>query len=103
MISRERRDYEYFRYSEEDNAYGQKTLIKDDENNPVVFGTVSMSIFDTANAFTGDVRFKDSKYLGLTNDKFIDTSFVINYKGEHLRVQYIVPRGRYKQVFLNSI
>ena len=99
MINSNMREYSYFLYSE-DNAYGQATLIKDDNGEPVVQGTVKISIHNTSTSTQDNILYKDAAYLGLTHDKDISDAYVIQYGKELLKVLYIVPQGRYRQVFM---
>lgn len=95
MINANMREYDYYLYGD-NNGYGQPTLSKE------VQGTVKMSI-DTTNQNTQDnVNYKDSKYIGLTHADVTD-KFVIQYGKEKLKVLYVQPKGRFKQVFMGSM
>ena len=102
MISAQMREYNYFLYGEEDD-YGQKTLIKDDNGEPVVQGTVKLAINNTSTSIQDNIRYKDARYIGLTMDNNISDSYAIEYGDERLKVLYVNPQGRYKQVFLNTL
>lgn len=79
------------------DEYGQQTLSQE----PV--GQVKMAI-NTSNLSTADnIKYKDATYIGLTMDKAINDSWVINLGEEKLKVLYVNPMGRYKQVFLKEI
>jgi hypothetical protein len=96
MINTDMRSYNYYTLGALD-AYGQPAL----SGEPV--GTVKMAINISAQAITDNVLYKDAKYIGLTMDAKVNDTYVIDYDGaEKLKVLYINPKGRYKQVFLNS-
>lgn len=102
MINSNMRDYNYFLYGEQ-NDYGQSTLIKDDNGEPKIQGTIKMSINNTNTSIQDNILYRDASYLGLTHDKAINDTYVIEYGKERLKVLYIIPSGRYTQVFMKSI
>ena len=88
--------YNYFTFGVLDE-YGQQTIA----TTPV--GTVKLAI-NTSNITTGDnIKYKDATYIGLTLDSLVNDSYVIEYDNEKLKVLYVIPIGRYKQVFLKEI
>ena len=103
MINAQMKEYNYFLYSSEPDVYGQTTLIKDANGEPAVQGTIKMAINNTSTAIQDNIRYKDATYIGLTLNKFIDDTYVIQHGNERLKVLYVNPQGRYRQVFLNSI
>ena len=103
MINANMREYNYFLYNSDTDAYGQKTLIKDDNGEPVIQGTIKMSIDNTTTAIQDNINYQNAQYIGLTMNKNISDHYVIQYGEEQLKVLYVVPKGRYRQVFLNSI
>ena len=100
MINANMREYNYYLY-DEPNSYGQRTIIKDNNGEPVIQGTVKLSIANTTTNVHDSIRYKDATYIGLTMDKNINDSFVIQYGGVKLKVLYVIE-GRYRQVFLNE-
>lgn len=96
MINSNMRTYNYFLYSEND-AYGQGSITDEAQ------GTVKMSITNTSTSTQDNILYKDATYLGLTLDKSIDDTYVIEYGKERLKVLYTVPQGRYRQVFMKYI
>ena len=92
MINANMRDYEYYLYGD-DNGYGQPTLSKE------VQGSVKMSIETTTQSVQENVNYKGAKYIGFTHSAVTD-KFVIKYGEEMLKVLYVQPKGRYKQVFM---
>lgn len=93
MISTQMKNYNYFTIGERD-AYGQQTLSTDPK------GFVKMSINIISQSITDNINYKDATYLGLTFDKNIDDTYVIKYDDVMLKVMYVNPMGRYRQVFL---
>jgi hypothetical protein len=92
------RDYDYYLLGD-DNGYGQITLIRDDNAEPLKQGSVKLSISTITKTVSDDIRYSDASYIGLTQDSIKDT-YVIQYGGELLKVQYVIPDGRYTQVFM---
>lgn len=93
MINSRMRAYDYFLIGN-DNGYGQLTLT------PEVQGKVAMSIATLNKAVVDNIRYSDASYIGLTHDKTINDTYVIQYGNELLKVQYVNSDGRYTQVFL---
>lgn len=100
MISSNMRTYDYYLLGD-DNGYGQITLIRDDNANPIKQGEVKLSITTLTKTVTDDIRYTDASYLGLTQDKNIDDTYVIQYGQDLLKVQYVNKDGRYTQVFMS--
>lgn len=95
MINSRMTEYEYYLLGE-DNGYGQQTISPDKQ------GTVQMSISSISQSVADDIRYSDSKYIGLTFDRNINDTYVIQYEQELLKVQYVNKDGRYTQVFMGS-
>lgn len=93
MINSRMQDMEYFLLGV-DNGYGQITM------SPEPQGTIKLSISTITKAVSDDIRYSDASYLGLTQDKSIKDTYIIKYGDELLKVQYVIPDGRYTQVFL---
>jgi hypothetical protein len=88
--------YDYYTYSEA-NGYGQPTL------SSTVQGTIKIAVYNSSTAIQDNIKYKDCSYVGITHDKAVNDSYVIQYGNEKLKVQYVNPQGRYKQVFLKNI
>lgn len=95
MINNDFKTYNYYTYGALD-AYGQPTLSKE------AAGSVKIAIYSISTAIADNVRYKDSTYIGLTAAA-VDDSFVIQYGEERLKVLYVVPKGRLKQVFMKNL
>lgn len=102
MINTSMREYEYFQYSAGPNEYGQQTLIKDENGQPKVQGTVKMAISLTTQGVQDSVTYHNAQFCAQTLDKAIDDTYVIQYGKMRLKVLFVAPGGRYRQVFLNE-
>lgn len=96
MINTDMREYDFFTFGE-DNGYGMPTL----SETPT--GKVIMAINTTSQSIQDNIRFKDATYIGLTHSSTIGDNCVIQYGNEKLKVLYINPKGRHKQVFMKNI
>lgn len=93
MISIQLKNYDYYTF-EEKNSYGQPSLSQTDK------GTVKMAINLISEVISENAIYSDAQYVGLTFDKDIDSKYVIQYGDDKLKVLYVNPLGRYRQVFL---
>ena len=96
MINTQMRTYNYFTFGDND-GYGQPQLSTTPK------GTVKMAINTTSTAIQDSILYKDASYIGLTLSSVLDDKCVIQYGTEKLKVLYIVPTGRYKQVYLKAL
>lgn len=94
MINADMRDYDFFIYGEND-GYGQPTLSEKK-------GTVKMAINISSQRVQENINYSNCSYIGLTYE-LLDTTYVIEYEGKKLKVLYVNPRGRFKQVFLGNM
>ena len=95
MINADMRNYDYFIYGEAD-AYGQQQLSE------TAAGTIKMAINIASQSVRDSVAYSGTEYTGLTHAA-IDDSYVIQYGEERLKVLYVNPRGRFKQVYLTRV
>lgn len=95
MINADMRIYDYFTLGEND-AYGQPAMSAE----PV--GTIKMAINISSQSVQDNINYKDCQYVGLTHANVNDT-YVIQYGTEKLKVLYVNPKGRYKQVFMREM
>lgn len=105
MINADMREYPYYLYGEPDE-YGQTNIIKDENGEPVVQGTVQMAIYTTSQSIQDNINYQNATYLGLSLSNIFTDKFIIGTKGlssDYLKVLYTNPQGRYTQVFLGSI
>lgn len=96
MIITDMRNYNYFIYGDVDK-YGQ-TQIADEPT-----GTVKMAINIMSQSVQDNIKYRDCSYIGLTHDKGIDDTYVIEYGNEKLKVLYVNPKGRYKQIYMSEM
>lgn len=92
MINTDMRTYNYFTFGEK-NEYGEAVL----SENPQ--GTVNMSINSVSQNISDNPNYADATYIGLTRAQ-VNNTYVIDYDGVKLKVLYVNPRGRMKQVFM---
>ena len=98
MVNADMRFYNYFTIGEA-NAYGQAQMPAKDAE-PV--GQIKMAINTSSQSTQDSVNYKDCNYIGLTHAEVKDT-YVIEYGNERLKVLYVNPKGRLKQVFLKAL
>lgn len=96
MINADMRTYNYY-------TYGALNEYKQPQLSPDVQGTIKIAINSTSQAIQDDIRYKDCTYMGLTHNKTVNDTFVIEYGKEKLKVLYVNPKGKYFQVFLKNI
>lgn len=96
MINAQMKEYNFYTFGEKDE-YGQLEI------SPTPKGTIKIAINTISQIISENVKYKDSTYLGLTLAEVNDT-YVIDYgNGERLKVLYVNPEGRYKQVFMRAL
>lgn len=88
--------YNYFTFGAFDE-YGQQVLSTEPE------GQVKMAVNILSQTVADSIKYKESEYIGLTFNNSIDDSWAIAYGETKLKVLYVNPMGRYKQVFLKQI
>lgn len=93
MINTSMREYGYYLLTRQDD-YGQQRI-----NSDVPVGTLKMSINTTSQSIQENINYSGSQYIGLTFAE-VDDTYVIKYGEKRLKVLYVNPAGRYKQVFL---
>ena len=98
MINADMRLYNYFTIGEA-NAYGQVTM---PAKNAEPVGQIKMAINISSQNTQENVNYKDCNYIGLTQAEVKDT-YVIQYGKERLKVLYINPKGKFKQVYLKKL
>lgn len=98
MINANMRTYDYYTIKNKD-SYGQDVLPAADATPD---GQIKMSINITSQSVQDNINYENAQYMGLTLAP-IDNSYVVSYGEEKLKVLYVNPQGRYKQVFLNRI
>lgn len=95
MINTDFRLYNYFTIGAVDE-YGQP------QTSPEVQGTVKMAIYITSQSIQDNINYSNAQYIGLTTAN-VDDTYIIEYNDKKLKVLYVNPKGRYKQVFLGDV
>lgn len=96
MINADIHSYNYYTFGTKD-AYGQPQLSKEAQ------GVIKISINIVSQSITDNVNYKQATYIGLTRDANVNDTYVIDYEGTKLKVLYVNPKGRLKQVFLGEM
>ena len=94
MINAQKKIYNYEKFGGLDD-YGQPALSAET-------GTIKMSINLTNETLNENALYSGAQYVGLTMAN-IDASYIIHFGNEKLKVLYVNPAGRYKQVFLARV
>lgn len=96
MINANMREYDYCLYGEND-AYGVPSLTEcTNEKLKMAIEIASQSIQDS-------ILYSGCSYVGLTHDSAVNDKMVVMYGDEKLKIQYVNPRGRYIQVFMERM
>ena len=93
MINTDMRNYDYYLYGEEDE-YGQL------QAPDTVAGTIKMSIDTVVQRIQDSVIYNESEFIGLTHDKNVSDKYIIQYGDMKLKVLYVNPKGRFRQVYM---
>lgn len=101
MINANMREYNYFLLSADTDDYGQQTLIKDENGEPIIQGTIKMAISEASQSVLENILYKGTSYIGITQDKAVSDHYIIVYKDIKLKVQY-VSESRFKTVYLGE-
>ena len=96
MINANWRSYDYFTLGALDE-YGQ------DKVSDTPQGKVKIAIFPTSESVQQNILYLNAQYMGLTFDKSVNDKFLIDYNGERLKVLYVKPTGRMRQVFMSRV
>ena len=99
MINADMRLYDYFTLGD-DNGYGQPQLPAVDAEPD---GQIKMAINITSQSTQDNVNYQDAQYVGLTFADVDDTYIITRSLHERLKVLYVNPKGRLKQVFMKRI
>lgn len=96
MITTQMRQYTYKKISNSLDDYGQPTVEE-------IEGTIKMTINFTSETVQDNSLYSGAQYVGLTLNKNINDTYIINYEGESLKVLYVNKSGKYKQVFMARV
>ena len=75
------------------DAYGQPTEGE-------IQGTVKLAIYTTSQATQDNVNYQNANYIGLTTASGITDKYIIHNGDKKLKVLYVNPVGRFKQLFM---
>ena len=92
MINADMRIYDFYTLGK-DNGYGQAAISSEPQ------GKIKIAINITSQSIQDNIVYKKAEYIGLTQEEVNDT-YIIVYGDELLKVTYVNPKGRYKQVYL---
>lgn len=98
MINTSMKLYNYFTLGEADD-YGQMKIPALDA---APEGQIKMAIYISSQTIQDNINYQDCNYVGLTIAP-IDDRYIIEYGEERLKVLYVNPQGRYRQVFLKQL
>lgn len=93
MIANNMRTYSFYTLGEDD-GYGQAAT------SLYPTGKIKMAIALNSHATTDSILYADCEYVGLTHNANVDDTYIIEYGKERLKVKFVNPAGRYKQVFM---
>lgn len=92
MIATQMRNYKYFTFGAND-AYGQPQMVEAEDTVKVAINLASQSVQENP-------LYGGAQYTGLSLNKAIDATYVIEYGDVKLKVLYSNPLGKYNQIFL---
>lgn len=92
MFNTDMRTYDYFTLGGTDSC-GQPVLSAKQ-------GFIKMAIYLNSQNIADNIKYRDAAYVGLTHDAKVNDSYVIQYKDSKLKVLYVNPQGRFKQVYM---
>lgn len=101
MINASMREYNYFLISAETNSYGQHTLIKNENGEPEIQGTIKMAISIASQSVNENITYLGANYVGITQDPSVNDHYVISYNDKLLKVQY-VTNSRFNVAYLGE-
>ena len=99
MIMANMRLYDYWMITVNEE-YAQE-ILPDTSGTPT--GKVKLSIYPTTTGTQDNILYANCAFMGLTFDAEINDKYIIQYGKERLKVMYIQPIGRYKQVFMKRL
>ena len=95
MINAQMTEYKY--YPMKENEYGEAII---DEGS---FGTILIAINLINQAISDNPLYTNATYIGITFNKEISDKHIVKYGNQKLKVLYVNPIGRYKQVYMATM
>ena len=99
MINADMRLYDYYIMGGLDE-YGQRKLPAKDAQPE---GKIKMAISISNQTIQDNILFQGCEYMGFTHDTKVNDTYIIDYNGTRLKVLYVSPQGRFKQVYLTRM
>lgn len=96
MINADMRLYNFYTIGTTVDAYGQEQISAEPQ------GQVKIAINLLNQTVSENINYKDATYIGLTKDAKVDDTYIIDYGAIRLKVLYVNPKGRFKQVFMSE-
>lgn len=96
MINRQMKPYDYYIYRDIIDDYGEPALTTQ------ATGIIDMAINIISQSTEESILYSGAEYIGLTQQE-VNDNYVIQYGDDRLKVKYINPLGRYKQVFMKRM
>lgn len=93
MINTDMHVYNFFTLGD-NSGYGMPTV----SDSPT--GTVKMAINVSSQSIQDNINYLNAEFIGLTHDVKVDDTYIIEYGDYRLKVLYVNPKGRMKQVFM---
>lgn len=97
MINADMRLYNYFTLGAK-NKYGQ---VEPPAKDAAPEGQVLMTINLSSQSVQENINYSGCQLIGLTKAN-VDDTYIIEYQGQRYKVQYVNPKGRLKQVFMEK-
>lgn len=92
MINIELKNYNFYTLGE-NNAYGQPKV------SDMPAGSIVMAIYPINHSIGDNVIYHNATFMGLTRE-LINDKYIIEYRGNRLKVLYVQELGRFKQVYM---
>lgn len=92
MINVNMRSYSYYVLDNNDD-YGQPQAVAAEDK-------IKMSINFASESIQESPLYSGAQFVGLTHNKNVSAKYIIQYGTEKLKVLYVNPAGRLKQVFM---
>lgn len=93
MINANMRLYDYYTIGDLDE-YGQQKTSSEPQ------GKIKMAISISSQSVQDNILYQGCTYMGLTHDAEVNDAYIIGFGEERLKVLYVSPQGRLRQVFM---
>lgn len=95
MINTNMKSYDYYVLDNNDE-YGQPVAVAASDK-------IKMSINLASETVQESPLYSGAQYVGLTLNKDVSDKYIIQYGTDKLKVLYVNPEGRFKQVFMSRM